>query len=116
MAHLILNIQNLRNNADAINIKSCEAEVLDVLNVRFVSRLRKMFTQCYYTYLLRVENGAPVDPGHQRHIVNLFVDFSVEGAVLQPALVEMDDTGVTRGQRCKVTAKYSCRPEACSTF
>lgn len=63
-----------------------------------------MFRQCYYSYLLLVENRPPVDSGHQRHVVNLLVDFSVEGAVLQPAIMEVDDAGVTRGQRrCKET-------------
>ena len=59
--------------------------------------------QCfYYTYLLLVKNGPPVDSGHPRHVVNLLVDLSVEGAVLQPALMEVNDTGVRRGQkRCK---------------
>lgn len=61
-----------------------------------LSRLPQLFRLCYYTYLFLVENRSPVNSGHQRHIVNLFVDVSVEGAVLQPALMEVDDAGVAR--------------------
>lgn len=64
-----------------------------------------MFGQCHYTYLLLVENGPPVDSGHQRHVINLLVDVSVEGAVLQPALMEVDDTGVTRRQKTRKETK-----------
>lgn len=60
-----------------------------------------------YTYLFVVENRRPVDSGHPRHVVNLLEDVSVEGAVLQPALVEEEDAGVIRGQkRCKETKTF----------
>ncbi len=63
-----------------------------------------MFRRCDDTYLLLVENRSPVDSGHPRHVINLLVDFTVEGAVLQPALMEVCDTRVTRGERrCKET-------------
>lgn len=61
------------------------------------------------TYLLLVENRPPVNQGHQQDIIDLFVNVSVDGAVLQPAVMELDDTGghrtytevsVNRGRIC----------------
>lgn len=58
-----------------------------------------MFRRRYSTYFLLIKNRPPVDQGHPRHVVNLLVDVSVDGTVLQPAVVKKNDTGVIEGQK-----------------
>lgn len=62
------------------------------------------------TYLLLNKHGLPVDSGHQRHVVNLFVDVTVEAAVLQPAFVQADNTGVAGKERRKTddNSQFGC--------
>ena len=43
------------------------------------------------SYLLVLKHRPPVNEGHPRHIVHRIIDLSVEGAVFEPALVEVAD-------------------------
>lgn len=45
----------------------------------------------YQSYLLVLKHRPPVNEGHPRHIVHGIVDLLVEGAVFEPALVEVAD-------------------------
>lgn len=47
----------------------------------------------FRSHLLVVENRRPVDFRHHGNVINLLVDFPVEAAVLQPAVVQVDDAG-----------------------
>lgn len=66
---------------------------VDIIIV-FVNRCREPLPhshRCYQSYLLVLEHRPPVNEGLSRHVVHRIVDLPVEGAVFEPALVEVAD-------------------------